>query len=104
MSEPLVHDKYSRGRRLLAQMCIVMIVTSCAQLYLSMLITEKTYYLDELKDIHYELKTEVAILEQEVDSLNSPYNLAEEAEKLGMIQGTDYVFLDLKSKVAVPIG
>lgn len=66
------------------------------QLSLNMVLTQDAYYLRELKIERKALTTEVQIIQEEVDSLGSPQNLADAANRLGMVANPDSVLLDIE--------
>ncbi|MEY4409266.1 MAG: hypothetical protein RLZ65_730 [Actinomycetota bacterium] len=77
-----------------------MIVVYLAQLGLNMVLTQDAYHLAELKAQKRDLNTQVQIIQEEVDSLASPQNLADAANRLGMVANPASVLLDLqKDKV-----
>ncbi|NBU22504.1 MAG: hypothetical protein EBS38_01090 [Actinobacteria bacterium] len=79
---------------------IGMIVVYLAQLGLNMVLTQDAYHLAELKSQKRDLNTQVQIIQEEVDSLASPQNLADAANRLGMVANPASVLLDLqKDKV-----
>jgi len=67
------------------------------QLGLNMVLTQDAYHLRELKIERKTLTTEVQIIQEEVDSLASPQNLADAANRLGMVANPDSVLLDIES-------
>jgi hypothetical protein len=65
-----------------------------------MVLTQDAYYLSKLKVEQRELATQVQIIQEEVDSLASPQNLADAANRLGMVANPSSVLLDIqKDKV-----
>lgn len=77
-----------------------MIIVYLAQLGLNMVLTQDAYHLAELKSQKRDLNTQVQIIQEEVDSLASPQNLADAANRLGMVANPASVLLDLeKDKV-----
>lgn len=71
-----------------------------AQLALNMVLTQDAYYLSQLKTEKRDLSTQVQIIQEEVDSLGSPQNLADAANRLGMVANPASVLLDVqKDKV-----
>jgi cell division protein FtsL len=79
---------------------IGMIVVYLAQLGLNMVLTQDAYYLSQLKAEKRDLNTQVQIIQEEVDSLASPQNLADAANRLGMVANPASVLLDIqKDKV-----
>ena len=66
------------------------------QLVLNMALTHDAYQLRELKIEKRDLATDVQILQEEVDSLGSPQNLADAANQLGMVANPASVLLDIK--------
>lgn len=75
---------------------IGIIVVYLVQLALNMILTQDAYYLRELKIERKALSTEVAIIQEEVDSLASPQNLADAANRLGMVANPSSVLLDIE--------
>lgn len=67
-----------------------------AQLALNMVLTQDAYYLSQLKSDKRDLATQVQIIQEEVDSLGSPQNLADAANRLGMVANPASVLLDVK--------
>lgn len=67
------------------------------QLALNMVLTQDAYYLKELKIQKRDLATEVQIIQEEVDSLGSPQNLADAANQLGMVANPASVLLDIRN-------
>lgn len=67
------------------------------QLSINMVLTQDAYYLRELKVERKALSTEVQIIQEEVDSLASPQNLADAANRLGMVANPDSVLLDIST-------
>lgn len=67
-----------------------------AQLALNMVLTQDAYYLSQLKGEKRDLATQVQIIQEEVDSLGSPQNLADAANRLGMVANPASVLLDVK--------
>lgn len=67
-----------------------------AQLALNMMLTQDAYHLAQLKKEERELSTQVQIIQEEVDSLGSPQNLADAANRLGMVANPASVLLDVK--------
>ena len=72
------------------------VVVYMVQLALNMVLTQDAYYLRELKIERNSLSTEVQIIQEEVDSLASPQNLADAANQLGMVANPSSVLLDLR--------
>lgn len=71
-----------------------------AILVLNMVLTQDAYHLRELKIQQRDLATQVQIIQEEVDSLGSPQNLADAANRLGMVANPASVLLDIeKDKV-----
>jgi hypothetical protein len=65
------------------------------QLSLNMALTQDAYYLRELKIEKRALSTEVQIIQEQVDSLASPQNLADAANRLGMVANPQSVLIDI---------
>ena len=65
-------------------------------LYLSALSNEAIYTISELKKESKVLATKAQIVDQQVDSLRSPQNLADSARNLGMIVNSNPVFLKVR--------
>lgn len=61
------------------------VIIQLVQLSLNMILTQDAYYLRELKIEKRALSTEVQIIQEQVDSLASPQNLADAANRLGMV-------------------
>lgn len=73
-----------------------MVVVYLAQLALNMVLTQDAYHLAQLKVEQRNLSTQVQIIQEEVDSLASPQNLADAANRLGMVANPASVLLDVK--------
>lgn len=71
------------------------VVIQLIQLSLNMALTQDAYYLRELKIEKRALSTEVQIIQEQVDSLASPQNLADAANRLGMVANPASVLLDI---------
>lgn len=71
------------------------VVVQLIQLSLNMILTQDAYYLRELKIEKRQLSTEVQIIQEEVDSLASPQNLADAANRLGMVANPSSVLIDI---------
>jgi cell division protein FtsL len=71
------------------------VVIQLIQLTLNMILTQDAYYLRELKIEKRALSTEVQIIQEQVDSLASPQNLADAANRLGMVANPSSVLLDI---------
>ena len=67
------------------------------QLSLNMVLTQDAYKLSQLMAEKRQLATEVQIIQEEVDSLASPQNLADAANRLGMVANPASVLLDIRS-------
>ncbi|MEY3561014.1 MAG: hypothetical protein RL068_166 [Actinomycetota bacterium] len=67
------------------------------QLVLNMILTQDAYQLRSLKLEKRDLATQVQILQEEVDSLASPQNLADAANRLGMVANPASVLLDIEN-------
>ena len=72
------------------------LVVYLAQLALNMVLTQDAYHLSQLKVEKRDLATQVQIIQEEVDSLGSPQNLADAANRLGMVANPASVLLDVK--------
>jgi cell division protein FtsL len=75
---------------------IGILVVYLAQLALNMVLTQDAYHLSQLKVEKRDLATQVQIIQEEVDSLGSPQNLADAANRLGMVANPASVLLDVK--------
>ncbi len=73
------------------------VIIQLVQLSLNMMLTQDAYYLRELKIEKRALSTEVQIIQEQVDSLASPQNLADAANRLGMVANPSSVLLDIKN-------
>jgi len=73
------------------------VVIQLIQLTLNMILTQDAYYLRELKIEKRALSTEVQIIQEQVDSLASPQNLADAANRLGMVANPSSVLLDISN-------
>jgi hypothetical protein len=71
------------------------VIIQLVQLSLNMILTQDAYYLRELKIEKRALSTEVQIIQEQVDSLASPQNLADAANRLGMVANPATVLLDI---------
>ena len=67
------------------------------QIGLNMVLTHDAYELRSLKLEKRDLATEVQIIQEEVSSLSSPQNLADAANRLGMVANPASVLLDIES-------
>ncbi|QKJ25391.1 hypothetical protein HRU87_04220 [Aquiluna borgnonia] len=76
---------------------IGIVVVLIGQLVLNMILTQDAYQLRSLKIEKRDLATQVQILQEEVDSLASPQNLADAANRLGMVANPASVLLDIES-------
>lgn len=74
---------------------ISLVAISLIQLLISIMAGEATYKLSELKQAKVELGTTSQILIEQVDSLSSQQNLANSAQRLGMVANPNPVFLRL---------
>ena len=72
-------------------------VVLLGQLVLNMVLTQDAYHLRSLKLEKRDLNTQVQILQEEVDSLASPQNLADAANRLGMVANPASVLLDIEN-------
>ena len=68
-----------------------------AILVLNMVLTQDAYHLRALKIEKNNLATQVQIIQEEVDSLASPQNLADAANRLGMVANPASVLLDIEN-------
>jgi cell division protein FtsL len=73
-----------------------MVIVYLAQLALNMVLTQDAYHLSQLKVEQRNLSTQVQIIQEEVDSLASPQNLADAANRLGMVANPASVLLDVQ--------
>ena len=73
------------------------IVVLLGQLVINMVLTQDAYHLRSLKIEKRDLATQVQILQEEVDSLASPQNLADAANRLGMVANPASVLLDIEN-------
>lgn len=73
------------------------VLVHIVQLSLNMVLTQDAYYLRELNAERRALNTEVQIIQEQVDSLASPQNLADAANRLGMVANPDSALLDIQS-------
>lgn len=73
------------------------VVVLIGQLVLNMVLTQDAYQLRSLKLQKRDLTTQVQILQEEVDSLGSPQNLADAANQLGMVANPSSVLLDIQN-------
>ncbi len=71
------------------------VLVQLVQLSLNMVLTQDAYYLRELKIEKRALSTEVQIIQEQVDSLASPQNLADAANRLGMVANPQSVLIDI---------
>ncbi len=67
------------------------------QILLNMVLTHDAYELRSLKIEKRDLATEVQIIQEEVSSLSSPQNLADAANRLGMVANPASVLLDIET-------
>ena len=90
--------KKLRPSMLAAAILIVGIIAVwLVQLGINMMLTQDAYHLRSLQIERKALNTEVQIIQEEVDSLASPQNLADAANRLGMVANPDSVLLDLET-------
>lgn len=84
---------------LLAGLILVVgiVVVYIAILALNMVLTQDAYHMRELKTQQRDLATQEQIIQEEVDSLGSPQNLADAANRLGMVANPASVLLDIKN-------
>jgi hypothetical protein len=75
---------------------IGIVLVHIVQLSLNMVLTQDAYHLRELNNERRALNTEVQIIQEQVDSLASPQNLADAANRLGMVANPDSVLLDIE--------
>lgn len=82
---------------LLTGLLLVMgiILVQLVQLGLNMALTQDAYYLSKLSGEKRQLATEVQIIQEQVDSLASPQNLADAANRLGMVANPSSVLIDI---------
>lgn len=71
------------------------ILVAAAQLVLSVAMTQGAYELDSLRVQQTKLERDRQIVGEELDALQSPQNLARNAEELGMVPNTTPVYLRL---------
>ncbi len=71
------------------------VVIQLIQLGLNMALTQDAYYLSKLSSEKRQLATEVQIIQEQVDSLASPQDLAEAANQLGMVANPSSVLIDI---------
>lgn len=83
------------GMGLGAIVVLSLVGISIVQLLISIMAGEATYKLSELKAAKRELGTTSQILIEQVDSLSSQQNLANSAQRLGMVANPNPVFLRL---------
>lgn len=79
------------GLLLVAGIVLVQLI----QLGLNMALTQDAYYLSKLSGEKRQLATEVQIIQEQVDSLASPQNLADAANQLGMVSNPSAVLIDI---------
>lgn len=79
-------------------MVIGIVGIAIANLLLQIATSNSVYELSKLQQEKRELATTVQILGEQVDSLSSQQNLANAAEKLGMISNANPVFLKLEGQ------
>jgi cytoskeletal protein RodZ len=71
------------------------VIVQLIQLGLNMALTQDAYYLSKLASEKRQLSTEVQIIQEQVDSLASPQNLADAANQLGMVANPSAVLIDI---------
>lgn len=76
---------------------IVLFGIIVSQILMSISLSSGAYEIAELKQQNIDLNLEHQALSQELGYLTSPQHLAVEAEKLGMVTGTNPVFLHLST-------
>ncbi|MFM1845392.1 MAG: hypothetical protein RI917_710 [Actinomycetota bacterium] len=72
-----------------------LLLVQLVQLGLNMALTQDAYYLSKLSSEKRQLATEVQIIQEQVDSLASPQNLADAANRLGMVANPSAVLIDI---------
>ncbi len=75
---------------------IGIVLVQLIQLGLNMALTQDAYYLSKLSSEKRQLATEVQIIQEQVDSLASPQNLADAANQLGMVANPSSVLIDIE--------
>lgn len=80
---------------------VLAIVIIAAQLSLSILQTSDAYELSSLKTQQRDMARVERLLEQNVQSLSSPQNLAENAKALGMVQNVQPAYLRLSDGAVI---
>ncbi len=85
--------RFRIGRKILVGLVSVLF----ANLMVNMACNQAIYSISTLKSQTAELATKTQILEQQVDSLRSPQNLANSARSLGMIVNSNSVFLKVST-------
>lgn len=88
-----LRPKMTAGLIFVAGIAVVLL----GQLVLNMILTQDAYHLRSLKLEKRDLNTQVQILQEEVDSLASPQNLADAANRLGMVANPASVLLDIEN-------
>lgn len=83
---------------------IVAVVIIAAQLCLSILQTSDAYELDSLWLQKRDLSRVERVLQQNIESLSSPQNLAENAQSLGMVQNVQPTYLRLSDAAILGSG
>ena len=76
---------------------IGILLVQLIQLALNMALTQDAYYLTKLSSEKRQLATEVQIIQEQVDSLASPQNLADAANQLGMVANPSSVLIDIQN-------
>lgn len=74
---------------------IAMPIIMILQLVLTNLTAEDAYKLAGLKKDLKNINLELAIITEEIDAENNPYNIAAKAEELGMVVSDTAVFIDI---------
>ncbi|GAA2465370.1 hypothetical protein [Agromyces soli] len=94
----LVPDAVRRRKPRIAYAIIALgaiILVAAAQLVISVAMTQGAYELDSLRVQQTKLERDRQIVAEELDALQSPQNLARNAEELGMVPNTTPVYLRL---------
>ncbi|MCM3658410.1 hypothetical protein M3147_14230 [Agromyces mediolanus] len=94
----LVPDAVRRRKPRIAYAIIALgaiLLVAAAQLVLSVAMTQGAYELDSLRVQQTKLERDRQIVGEELDALQSPQNLARNAEELGMVPNTSPVYLRL---------
>ncbi|QEO13195.1 hypothetical protein FLP10_01270 [Agromyces intestinalis] len=96
---PVPRSQRRRAPRLVYAISAIggLVAIVIAQLLLSLALTEGAYEIDGYQMQQIKLEREQQKLREDLDRLESPQNIAQNAESIGMVPGTDPVYLQLSN-------